>query len=918
MNLYPIFRTVVMRNGGFAINSGKIENFLANDKLSGPLRLLMRLFIAILFLINVSFGLAQGITPGTGLNQDTTTVASDSTKKAPASDISTTIVYSAQDSINSNVLTRIIKLYGQAKINYGDIQLEAEEITIDYEKSTLTAQGRTDSTGRRIGFPVFTNGQEQYETKEIIYNFKTRQAKIREVVTQQGEGLLHGESVFKNTKGELFSTTNAYTTCDLPDPHFKVISTKSKAIPGDKIVSGPFYLEFNHIPTPFAFLFGMFPSKIKSTSGIIFPTYGEEGRRGFFLRGGGYFFDISEKMKLTVRGDVYSKGSTGLQMTMNYKNRYHYNGNFNFNFTNNRASDKIEEKNARKDFVLTWSHAPETKGTSRFSASVNAATSSFSNNNYLGINTSTQNSTFDQTTTKMSSNVSYSKSFPRAGITFGVNVRHNQDLVTKRVDIPAPDLSFNVNNLYPFRKVARGVNFLENMNIRLTSAATNQITNLQRVRKVNERNELVYSDSIAPFTFDNLGKFLEQSRKGVRHSIPLATSIKLFRYFTISPSINYDEVWYFNKLKWGLDSKGNAAVVDTLDGFNRISNYSMSGSMNTRIFGMANFGKDKRIQAIRHVIAPSVSFSYSPDYTKSSYGYFQKLTVKGVEKIYSAHQGFAYGESRKTGSKTLGFGLNNTIEMKVQGKNDTVARKVSLFNTLSINSGYNFQAESFKLNPFSLSANTNVLNNKINMNFSGTIDPYQYRLDSVKGSVVFQEKLDRYAWKDGNFSLGKLSAASINFGTNLSPKGQKKDNSTRDKIAKSGMNEEDKKFLLANPDAYVDFSIPWNLRLNYNFTYNKVGFAESKVIQTIRMNGDISLSEKWKIMYNTGFDLDKKQFTQTNFSVSRDLHCWTMSLNWVPFGRMQFYSFSIGVKSSLLQDLKINRQRSFFDSAGYY
>lgn len=851
------------------------------------------------------------------LRPDSTGMVQDTVRNQFSNEISETIVYSAFDSINSNLKTRIVKLYGSAKITYGDIELEAEEITIDYEKNLLTASGKLDSAGRRVGYPVFKNGQEKYETREIVYNFKTREAKIREVVTQQGEGLLHGASVYKNEKGDLFSTTNAYTTCDLPDPHFRVISTKSKAIPNDKIVSGPFYLEFNHIPTPLAFLFGMFPSKIKSTSGVIIPTYGEEGRRGFFLRGGGYYFDISEYLKLTVRGDVYSKGSSGLQLNANYKKRYKYNGSFNFNFTNNRQSDKIEEKNARRDFVLTWSHSPETKGTGRFSASVNAATSSFSNNNYLGINSSLQSGRLDQITTKMSSNISYSKSFPRAGITLGANIRHNQDLVTKRVDIPAPDLSLNVNNIYPFRKVARGVGALENVNIRLTSVATNQITNALRVQKLNARKEPVYQDSIAPFTFANLPQFLQNSRKGVRHTIPFTTSMKLFRFFTLSPNISYDEIWYFDRLKWGLDSKGNAAVQDTINGFNRISNYSMSASINTRIYGMALFGKDKKIQAIRHVINPSVSMSFAPDYTDPSKGYFQKLTVNGKEQLYSAHQGYAYGESKRLGSKTLGFGVNNTLEMKVKGKEDTVARKISLFNTLSISSGYNFEAKEFKLAPFSLSANTNILNDKININFGGTLDPYQYRLDSIVKNVVFQEKIDRYAWKDG-LALGQLSSINFNFGTNLNPKGRDKDNSTRDKIAKSNMNEGDKNYLLANPDAYVDFNIPWNMRLNYSFNYTRTGYEEPKVVQSVRINGDVSLSEKWKIQYNSGYDIDKKAFTQTSIALSRDLHCWTLSLNWVPFGRMQYYSFNIGVKSSLLQDLKISRQRSFFDSLGSF
>ena len=314
------------------------------------------------------------------------TVKTDSLGKRK-SDIETTITYSARDSINSRVDRRIVRLYGDAKIKYGDIQLEAEEITIDYDKSTISAKGRIDSAGRRVGYPIFTNGAEKYETKSIDYNFKNRRARISEVVTKQDEGFLHGNAVMKNDKNELLSIRNAYTTCNLAHPHYQIIATKAKAIPGDKMVVGPFYMEINDVPLPLGLPFGIFPSPRKSASGVIVPSYGEEKNRGFFLRNGGYFFDVNDYFKLQLTGDLYSKGSSAMYVNSNYIKRYKFNGSFNFSYSNNKTSDNIEDNSSVQDFRIMWSHSPQTKGTGRFSASVNAASATYSTNNLQLYNT---------------------------------------------------------------------------------------------------------------------------------------------------------------------------------------------------------------------------------------------------------------------------------------------------------------------------------------------------------------------------------------------------------------------------------------------------------------------------------------------------------------------------------------------------
>ncbi|MEZ4947414.1 MAG: putative LPS assembly protein LptD [Cyclobacteriaceae bacterium] len=845
---------------------------------------------------------------------DSLGIKSDSLKTPPPkSDIETTIFYSARDSINSSLESKIIKLYGNAKIKYGEIELEADEIIIDYEKSTITARGQLDSLGQRVGYPVFKNGNEVYETRDIVYNFKSKKAKISEVVTQQGDGIVHGDVVFKNDKNELFTIGNAYTTCNLAHPHFRIVSHKAKAIPNDKIVTGPFYMELNDVPLPLGFAFGMFPAQKKSASGIMVPSYGEEARRGFFLKNGGYYFDISDYVKLAVTGDLYSKGSSALYINSMYRKRYAHNGSLNFSMTNNRLTQNIEDNQKIRDFRIAWSHSPQTKGTGRFSASVNAATSSFTNNNLLGINTNPNATNIDNSSRKLSSNVSYSKTFKGTPFSMGINMRHNQDLVTKRVDLPLPDVSFNVNNIYPFKKSNKEA--LENFVVKYTAKGTNQITNsLGPIGDV--------TDSIIPFNFDNLSTFLKNSRKGVRHEIPISTSVKALKHFTLSPSINYNEIWYFEKLTWGLDETGEKAIVlDTIKQFNRIYNYSTGISLNTRIYGMyISKNPDKKLKAIRHVVNPSISYSYQPDFTDPKFGYYQTFTTDNGTVIQkSRHEGsqFVYGRSAQNRQSAMSFSIGNNLEMKVKNTTDSVARKISLLNNLSISTSYNFAADSFKLSPFSLGANTNILNDKININIGATLDPYQYRIDSISSSEtnlgrIYETQISRYAWQDG-FSLGQISSLNVSFGTNLSPKGNEKDADTRSKISQSNISQSDKEFLLQNPDSYIDFSIPWNLRVNYNLAYSKRGRQDSNITQAVRFNGDLSLTEKWKVVFNSGYDLKSKEFTQTTININRDLHCWQVSLGWTPFGAFQSYNFSIGVKSGMLRDLKLDRTRGFFD-----
>ncbi len=876
---------------------------------SRNVRLFLFFFFFLILTVHASVVSAQNPAEIRTLPVDTVKTQADSVKTPPKGDIETTINYSARDSINTSVDGQIVWLYGDAKIVYGKIELEADEIVIDYKNNTLSANGTRDSLGRRVGFPIFKDGPQLYEMKDIVYNFKSGRARITEVVTEQSEGYLHGETVFKNEKNEMLSLKNSYTTCSLEHPHFRIRSTKTKAIPDDKIVSGPFYMEFNEIPLPIGFLFGMFPAQRKSKSGIIVPSYGEDKTRGFSLRGGGYYFDVSEYFKLALTGDLYSKGGHALYVRTPYIKRYHYNGNLNFSFSKYPSTTDVENESVDKDYNLSWTHTPQSKGTGRFSASVSAASASYNENNSLNYSyTDLNSSQLSNITRKLSSNISYSKTFSNTPFSMGLNLRHNQDLETEEVDLQLPNLTVNMQNQYPFQRKDGTPTVLDNFNFGYSMAASNQITN--NLGKVGSSTA---TDSIAPFSISNFSSFYENGRKGIRHTMPVGYSFKAFRFFTISPTLSYEEKWYFEKLNWKYDIVNNqpTLVSDTIKGFNRIANYSLSAGLNTRLYGTYNF-KSGKVKAIRHTINPNLSFSLTPDFTKNA-NYFQAISNNGKITYQSRHEGFVYGSSTTGKSGSIGFGVGNSVEMKVQSEKDSVARKVSLLNSLSISSSYNLVADSFKLAPFNLSANTNVLDNLLNISMSASLDPYYYKnFMNAETGDAYQRRVDEYAWKNG--SLGRITSASMAINTNLNPKARENDQKSRDKISQSDLPQQEKDFLLNNPNSYIDFEVPWSLRINYSLRYSHPINQDMSITQTLQFSGDLSLSEKWKITFNSGYDIESKDFTQTSFTIARDLHCWTMNFFWIPFGPFTQYNFTINVKASVLQDLKMEKRKPFYDS----
>ncbi len=878
-----------------------------------------------------------------GINSPDSTIVNDTIpgleQSTRRSDIETTINYNAEDSLFFNVKSRELFLYGDTHIDYGNIALDAERTDVNWDKRTLKSRYITDSTGKKIGKPVFTEGPDTYVTDNIIYNFKTERALIKGVITEKQGGFMHGEDVKKNAEDELFIRGAEYTTCNLEDPHFAIKSTKLKVIPGNKVVSGPFNMRFRDLPTPLFFPFGMFPQPKEKSSGIIVPSYGEERRRGFFLRNGGYYFAISDYVDLRLTGDIYSKGGNGVQAVSNYFKRYSFRGTFNFSYVKS-VSDDIENPLETNDYSVRWNHTPETRGNSSFSASVNAATRSYNQNNNLIVQDFSRS-----INPTLASNLSYRKTFSGTPFNMSTNLRHNQNLGTGVVNLTLPDLTVNMNRIYPFKKAVKSSKSpLAKLNFSHNFVAKNELSN-SAVRRPNFNvvNRASISDSIVSFNRSNFDEIFRRSQLGGKHAIPISTSLTLLKYFTLNPSFNYQELWYGKELQYEYIPEENGVRIDTVSGFSRAGSWSSGASLNTRIYGTVFFKKGK-IQAIRHVMTPSVSFSYNPDFSDPKYGVYSEIQVneEGDRQTVSKYEGFAYGSPPGGESKTVGFSLSNNIEMKVASKKDTINgfKKIKVFDNLGLSSGYNIAADSFKLSNINVNARTSFLDGKISLNFTGTLDPYEYLLisESVNSRgerVVNQRRLNRFTWNNGN-GLGRLSSMTTAISLNLSPKGSRNNSSNNinpnqqngpfgdqqgivppeDQVGFDGYTDLERQqieHIQNNPEQYVDFAVPWTLRVQYSINRTKRGFEDATIRQSTQFSGTLGLTDKTQITFNSGYDFQAKEFTATRVGVTRDLHCWTMSFDWVPFGRFQSYFLSIRVKSSVLQDLKLEKRRSFFD-----
>lgn len=817
------------------------------------------------------------------LSNDSLSQKQDSLSHISPDAITNRVDYVAKDSIRIDMKDQKVYLFEDAQVNYTNVQLNADYVMVDMMNNTVLANGVPDSTGEMVGLPVFKEGAQTYEAGQMTYNFETKMGKIQTVKTQEGDGYIQGKEVKKTDKDIMYVRNGFYTTCNLDDPHFRLATSKLKIIPNDKIVTGPTILKIDNVPTPLALPFGFFPNKKGRSSGIIIPTYGDSRRLGFFFRDGGYYWGVNEYVDMAITGDIYTLGSWALRARNRYRNRYHFNGNMDISYSNIKNSfEDFPDYSESKEFFVRWNHAqdPKARPGSNFSANVNVGTrENFQNN----LNSFDQ----DYLTNTFQSSIAYTNSFPGRPYNMTISGRHNQNTQTGAFNVSLPDVSFNVSRLYPFKSLGKIGNewwrgAYKNVGVTYSGTATNQLSTNDTLLAVDQ--------------FDVLR---DDFRNGARHSVPLSTSFKMFKYFNMNPSFNYSEVWAFKTFEQNYNDSLRRVVRDTVIGFQRGGSYNLNTALTTKIYGMYQFKGKKGIQAIRHVVTPSVSFNYQPEITSGQKSY---IDANGVKREYNIFDGTVYGSPARQESGRVGFNLLNNLEMKVRSNKDsTGTKKVTIFENLGFSTSYDISADSLNWAPINANARTR-LGQFFTLQLSGILDPYA--VDSASGRRINQSNYD---------ATGKyLRLTSANIAMNFRLQGGKpkiRDSRPRESdYGTTGQLEE----INAHPERYIDFSIPWSLNFNYNIRYSKP-VEEQFITQTLNFSGDVSVTKNWKVGFNSGWDFERKDFTYTSVNINRDLHCWQLAINWIPFGPRQSYMITLNVKSPVLQDLKLNRRRDYYD-----
>lgn len=807
-----------------------------------------------------------------------TTVVSVNTIALSKSAITNTVNYFASDSIRFDLKRNKAFLYNKTNIKYDDIILDANYVELDMKKSQLFASGLADSAGVITGKPLFKQGDQSFRTEKIEYNFISKKGLISSVITQEGEGFMHGEKIKKNTDSTTFVYHGKFTTCDRDDPHFELAFTKAKVVANNVIVTGPAYLKIQGIPTPIALPFGFFPNKKGRKNGLIIPSYGDSQNRGFYFENGGFYWGVSDNLDVAFIGDIFTRGSWAAKIRSNYKVRYKFYGNVNIAHATNILGEKNTPSYQKyKDFMLRWVHVQDPKAhpVRRFSADVNVMTSKFKTFNPTSAN--------DYLSNTFQSAVSYSTSF-KGTYFLSANLRHSQNTINRQMNLTLPEVAFSVNRFYPFRrsKTVGTLRWYENISMAYQANMQNNITG--------------YDSTILT------GNMLDKLQNGVKHSIPISSSLKLLKFFNWTNSFNYTERWYFRTIQksWDndlvIDSVIGNVKTDTIDGFKAARDFNFNSSINTRIYGMYQFGNGY-IKAIRHVVSPSVNFSYHPDFSKSQYGYYRYYFDRGVAKKYSIFDGGIYGVPPANKLGQANFSIANNLEMKIKGSSDTVeSRKIVLIENLTLSTAIDFSKDSMQWVPLSISGRTTLFKN-LYITYNSIWDPYYMDTAGVRSALT--------EWKV-NKRLLRLTQSDWNFSVNwsLNPEALK---------SKSTQTPTD-----PNKPNAPNFSIPWNLNISYNlyFLKKEEGIPDKYTnsnIQTLSITGEVNLTRKWKITASSGYDFKNKELSYTSIDIYRDLHCWEMRFNWIPIGPRTSWNFTINVKASILQDLKYVKKKDFRD-----
>ena len=852
------------------------------------------------------------------LGADTVVVRVDSvapTKKQP---FDAPVIYESNDS-TVFTLGGAATLYGSGKVNYQNIELAAEVISMNLDSSTVHAYGIKDTTGTIKGKPVFKEGETAYDTETISYNFKSKKAGITDIITQQGEGYVTGSRAKKGANDEIFMEHGRYTTCDHHDhPHFYMQLTRAKVRPKKNVVTGPAYLVVEDVPLPLAVPFFFFPFSSSYSSGFIMPTYMDDSSRGFGLAEGGYYFAMSDIMDLKLTGDIFTKGSWRLSGLTNYNKRYKYSGTLQADYQVTKTGDKgMPDYTVAKDFKVVWNHRQDAKASpnSTFSASVNFSTSSYERSNINNL----YNSQLLTQNTKTSS-ISYSRSFPDIGLTLSGTTNIAQTMRDSSIAVTLPDLNITLSRLFPFKrkKAAGAERWYEKISVSYTGRLTNSI---------RTKDDRLFKTGISGW------------ENAMNHNIPVSATFTLFKYLQVNPSVNYTERWYTRKINQTYNEETGRLeqnLNDTINGFYRVSNYSASLSLSTKLYGMYKplFMKKKEIQ-IRHVVTPQVGISGAPAFSK----YWEEYTDNnGNTQYYSPYTGQPFGVPSREGSGTVSFSIANNLEMKYYDAKKDTLKKVSLIDDLSVNMSYNMAAKEKPWSPLSMNLRLKLTKN-YTFNMNASFATYAYTFDK-SGNVV---EGNRTEWSYGRFGRFQGYGSSFNYTFNndtwkkwFGPKEDEKDKDKKESEDGDGEDSEGtedgtttKKVekAQADPDGYQVFKMPWSLSFSYSFNIRE---DRTKPINrysmrypftythNINMNGNVKISNNWSLSFNSGYDFQAKEITQTSCTISRDLHCFNLSASLSPFGRWKYYNVTIRANASILQDLKYEQRSQTQSNIQWY
>lgn len=866
----------------------------------------------------------------------------DSINRQRKNGIDAPVEYEAEDSMTYEGESGLAHLYGNSHVKYQDMDLQSDQIYMQLDSSLVHATGSIDTTGVKFGTPIFKMGSDTYESDTMAFNFKTKKGLIQNVYTQQDDGFMISELSKRGPNGELYLQHGRYTTCDEPHPDFYFAMSRAKVRPGKEVVFGPTYLVVADVPLPFAIPYGFFPFTKSYSSGFIMPTYGDETSRGFYLRDGGYYFAISDKMDLKLLGEIYTKGSWGVSAASNYHKRYKYSGSFYASYQSTVEGEKnMPDYSKTTSFKIQWSHRQDSKANpfSSLSASVNFATSSYERNNL----TSMYNPQSMTQSTRTSS-VNWSTTFSSIGMTLSSTFNLNQNMRDSTISLTLPDLNISIARFYPFkRKHAAGKErWYEKISMSYTGQLSNSIT--------TKEDYLLHSS------------LTKDWHNGMKHSIPVSANFTLFGYINVNPSLSFTDRMYSQKYMRSWDEDAQKEVVDTLQGFYNVYDWSLSLSASTKLYGMyipsrKLFGD--KIQAIRHVITPSVSFSYAPDFSASRYGYYdtyQKTDAAGNVTLveYSPYSGTLYGvpSGGKTGS--ISMDISNNIEMKIKSEDDSTGfKKISIIDELGASMSYNFATD---YHPWSdLSTRLRLrLSKSYTLNLNAVFATYAYEVDSVGGTPYIgnhteysKGRFGRFQGMSQNLSYTLDNTKVANFfkwlrGEKVSKKNGKKngradeedeydtgvETNVDDKMeaGKHGAERETGK-AETDEDGYMTFSLPWSLSIGYGitmrentggtFNYDRMRYPY-KFTQYLNLSGNIRIADGWNISFSSGYDFEQHKVSMTTASLSRDLHCFNMSCQ-VVLAPYTSYNFSFRCNAATLTDaLKYDKRSSYSNAVQWY